>query len=199
MISDELPDRQPRQSLNQLFDELNGRWFDGRLRRRKVRWATFRNPHQRGVCPPGPKPILIVRGMSPAGVAAILLHEMCHIGCPSHGRRFTARIARLKHLGAPIPKYEFNYDRRPIGSVVAGYIDDAIVNLPEFLAWKRGRAIIAWHMGWTAAELDRKCPWARLRWRRRLKEERRYRGTRKRSSAALDEQQIVPPHAESTP
>ena len=123
VISDEFPDRQPRQSLNQLFDELNSRWFDGRLRRRKVRWATFRNPHQRGVCPPGPKPILIVRGMSPAGVAAILLHEMCHIGCPSHGRRFTARIARLKDLGAPIPKYEFNYDRRPIGSVVAGYID----------------------------------------------------------------------------
>jgi hypothetical protein len=90
--------------LKSLFNELNRRWFDGKLRRRTVRWAKLRIPggQMLGLYSAKRKVIYLRTGLSESQLTETLLHETCHIGCPSHGPRFVAKMERLRTAGAPI-------------------------------------------------------------------------------------------------
>jgi hypothetical protein len=81
--------------LDVLFDELNTRFFDGRLPKYRVRWCA---PHGRehGFIDEAAATICIC---DPPDVRVTLLHEMCHIGTAGHGRVFRAKLRRLARQG----------------------------------------------------------------------------------------------------
>ncbi|HEY2461514.1 MAG TPA: hypothetical protein VGI16_11935 [Candidatus Acidoferrum sp.] len=88
--------------LERLFDELNGRYFGGKLRRPHIGWSSRNWRRQFGCYDPGPNHILLNRRMDhPAipqfAVEYVLYHEMLHVkhptrrsGCSliSHSREF---------------------------------------------------------------------------------------------------------------
>ena len=81
--------------LDQLFDELNRVFFEGRLPKYRVRRC---EPHSRehGFIDNAAATIWICASPDPRKT---LLHEMCHIGTPGHGRLFRAKLRRLARLG----------------------------------------------------------------------------------------------------
>jgi len=85
------PRRQRRsvRVLAPLFDQLNRKWFDGRLRPCAVRWAALLS---QGHYESGRRTIYLRRGLAGAELIQTLLHEMCHIGTPDHGIRFKAKL-----------------------------------------------------------------------------------------------------------
>lgn len=56
-----------------------------------------------GVCDDARRIILLRRELDPVKVRRVLLHEMCHVGLPSHGpshgRRWQARMLRAAEMG----------------------------------------------------------------------------------------------------
>lgn len=76
-----------------MFARFNRDYFGGR----KPRYRVLRGPLRLsgGYCDTERRRILVRSGIEGDALAAILLHEMCHIGCPGHGRRFQDRIRRL--------------------------------------------------------------------------------------------------------
>jgi hypothetical protein len=88
--------------LDKLFDELNARYFDGKLRRPHIGWSNRSWRRQFGCYDPGPNHILLNRRMDFASVPQfaveyVLFHEMLHVkhptrrsGCTlvSHSREF---------------------------------------------------------------------------------------------------------------
>jgi hypothetical protein len=91
-------------NLDQMFDDLNARFFAGGLRRPGIGWSTRSWRRQFGCYDPGPNQILLNRRMDrPAvprcAVEYVLYHEMLHVkhptrrsGCSlvSHSREFRA-------------------------------------------------------------------------------------------------------------
>src|SRR2546422_9334807 len=66
--------------------------------RRKPRYRVVRRSLRggsRGYCDTKRRRIVVQQGLEGDWLAAILLHEMCHIGCRYHGRRFQDRVRRL--------------------------------------------------------------------------------------------------------
>lgn len=102
------PRRQRRsdRALAALFDQLNRKWFDGRLRPCAVKWASMRSL---GYYKSSRRTIYLQRGLADAALIGTLLHEICHIGTPYHGPKFKAKIERLKRIGAPIALCVANY------------------------------------------------------------------------------------------
>jgi hypothetical protein len=82
-------------SLDTLFDRLNAGLFDGRLPKYRVGRCTPRNG-ERGFIDDEARTIWIC---APGETRETLLHEMCHIGTPGHGRRFRAKLKRLARGG----------------------------------------------------------------------------------------------------
>ena len=90
--------------LEQMFDELNARFFGGALRRPGIGWSTKSWRRQFGCYDPGPNQILLNRRMDGplvprCAVEYVLYHEMLHVkhptrrsGCSlvSHSKEFRA-------------------------------------------------------------------------------------------------------------
>ena len=81
--------------LDALFDRLNADLFDGRLPKYRVRRCAPRTG-ERGFIEEEARTIWIC---TPREVRETLLHEMCHIGTPGHGRRFRAKLKQLARSG----------------------------------------------------------------------------------------------------
>ena len=81
--------------LDALFDHLNADLFDGRLPKCRVRRCTPRNG-ERGFIDEKARTIWICTSQDPRET---LLHEMCHIGTPGHGRRFRTKLRHLAQRG----------------------------------------------------------------------------------------------------
>src|SRR6266513_2836822 len=74
--------------LDRLFNELNGKYFGGKLQRPHIGWSTRSWRRQFGCYDPGPNQILLNRRMDRAGVPAcaveyVLFHEMLHLKHPT--------------------------------------------------------------------------------------------------------------------
>ena len=78
--------------LTEMFKRFNRAYFAGRKPRYRVLRRQLRSD---GYSDATRRLILIRRGLDGDELAAILLHEMCHIGCPGHGPRFRDRVRRL--------------------------------------------------------------------------------------------------------
>ena len=95
--------------LEKMFEQLNGRYFSGSLRRPHIGWSTRSWRRQFGCYDPGPNQILLNRRMDhPAvpqvAVEYVLYHEMLHVkhptrrsGCSlvSHSSEFRAEEKRF--------------------------------------------------------------------------------------------------------
>ncbi len=103
----------------------------------------------RGIC--------IQRGLAPDHLLAVSLHEMCHIGCPWHGPKFTEKFKRLNDLVAPIEPSEL---RDGVHTVYARqhraqYIEDLASEVPnEVLSWQQAGRVLAFTLD-IAAGRDR--------------------------------------------
>lgn len=95
--------------LERLFDELNGKYFEGQLQRPHISWSKRSWRRQFGCYDPGPNQILLNRRMDRPGVPQcaveyVLFHEMLHVkhptrrsGCTlvSHSREFREEEKRF--------------------------------------------------------------------------------------------------------
>lgn len=72
--------------LDALFARLNADLFDGQLPKNRVRRCTPRN-RERGFIEEEARTIWIC---APGESRETLLHEMCHVGTPGHGKHFRA-------------------------------------------------------------------------------------------------------------
>jgi len=95
--------------LDNLFDRLNGAYFEGRLQRPHIGWSERSWRRQFGCYDPGPNQILLNRRMDRPGVPKcaveyVLFHEMLHVkhptrrsGCSlvSHSREFREEEKRF--------------------------------------------------------------------------------------------------------
>jgi hypothetical protein len=81
--------------LNALFDELNRELFDGTLPKHRVHRCESR-AGERGFIDEQARTIWIC---TTHASRETLLHEMCHIGTPGHGRRFRNKLRRLARSG----------------------------------------------------------------------------------------------------
>jgi hypothetical protein len=95
--------------LAKIFDELNGKYFDGQLQRPHIGWSTRSWRRQFGCYDPGPNQILLNRRMDhlsvpQCAVEYVLFHEMLHVkhptrrsGCSlvSHSRQFREEEKRF--------------------------------------------------------------------------------------------------------
>ncbi len=82
--------------LEQRAQELNRRYFDGKLRWRSIHWVTNQNKRF-GSCTPGQGTIRISHRLAamPAWVLDyVLVHELAHLVEPNHGPRFWALVNR---------------------------------------------------------------------------------------------------------
>jgi hypothetical protein len=94
-----MPSLNRDRDLAEMFDRFNRDYFGGR----KPRYRVLRYPlrRTRGCCDTKRRRILIAQWLEGNMLTASLLHEMCHIGCPGHGRLFQDRIRRLLPLVSP--------------------------------------------------------------------------------------------------
>jgi SprT-like family protein len=95
--------------LGKLFQELNAKYFDGKLQRPHIGWSNRSWRRQFGCYDPGPNHILLNRRMDRPGVPQlaveyVLFHEMLHVkhptrrsGCSlvSHSREFREEEKRF--------------------------------------------------------------------------------------------------------
>jgi hypothetical protein len=98
--------------LEKLFEELNTKYFDGKLHRPHIGWSNRGWRRQFGCYDPGPNHILLNRRMDRPGVPQfaveyVLFHEMLHVkhptrrsGCSliSHSPEFRAEEKRYEHF-----------------------------------------------------------------------------------------------------
>lgn len=82
-------------ALDTLFDELNADLFAGSLPKYRVQQCPPRNG-ERGFIDEATRTIWVC---APDEARETLLHEMCHIGTPGHGRQFRAKLKRLARSG----------------------------------------------------------------------------------------------------
>jgi hypothetical protein len=94
-----MPSLKRDHDLTEMFARFNRDYFGGR----KPRYGVLRYPMRRtrGYCDTKRRRILIAPWLEGNMLAATLLHEMCHIGWPFHGRLFRDRIRRLIPLVSP--------------------------------------------------------------------------------------------------
>ncbi len=116
-----------RTHASQLFDELNRKYWRGRLPRyRVIQRATLHG--LQGRCNNARRTILLAPHPSPEPLRLTLLHEMCHIGTPYHGRRFQANLERLACQGEAWAR--FNVEPQ-VGGVGHGWGSSGDVRQPE--------------------------------------------------------------------
>lgn len=183
---------------SRLFDELNRRYWHGRLPRyRVIRRAALRCL---GGCNNRTRMILLRRDLAGEALRLTLLHEMCHIGPDvgyDHGPHFLRKLRRLVRLGEPklLEEGIERYD----GTAVARYIREqeaktgkkipeiswrdvvlSDVDAASFEArlfrrrWPTIRRMLANKYEMTEARLQRDAPWAEREWKRLSQATREY-------------------------
>jgi hypothetical protein len=112
--------------LEKMFEQLNGKYFEGRLQRPHIGWSARSWRRQFGCYDPGPNQILLNRRMDHPRIPAfvveyVLFHEMLHVkhptrrsGCSlvSHSREFRTEERRFE---------EFERARRVLDRLARGH------------------------------------------------------------------------------
>lgn len=177
---------------NRLFDELNRKYWRGRLPRYRVIERASLRANCRGQCNNARRTILLAPHPSPEALRLTLLHEMCHIGTGAgydHGQRFLRKLRRLVRLGEAalveedIEHYDGTVVKRAIeGARAAGHLGpeipfrDALRSDIESLAldnelrvrWPRVARFLAEQYHMTVSQMRRAAPWAERVWREHM-------------------------------
>jgi hypothetical protein len=160
--------RESKFSPQALFEELNNKYFRGRLRRCSVRLVNFSIPGKEGGYDSSSKTIFLRRHLNQRKMRETLLHETCHVGCPSHGARFKARLVRLSELGAKLNVADRNLmkdtdDPRSLTREIKNALDELALEQPH-IDWPAARRLLADYFGRSPSQLERAAPWARKLW-----------------------------------
>ena len=168
------------------FRKLNRQFFGGRLPPHRVVLKSGFPRH--GECIPERRFIRLGRGLGndPTELRRTLLHEMCHIGTPNHGRRFQAKLLKLAQAGEAWATQEAASYANALSfgdelHRLRELIEDLVLELSH--DGKPGfRRVLAWlakDFGMTSSELRRRAPWVRAAWE---KEQARLEHARRKSS-----------------
>jgi hypothetical protein len=167
--------------LTQLYNELNRQFFNGRLPRYRVTF--YKAMTKQGWCISERRLIRLSPSLPDAQIRKVLLHEMCHIGTPDHGKRFQAKLARLAALGEAWANDEIRmYADNPAipwQAEVKQQIQDILIDQPDACFWPAIRSI-AYDLGITPGELLHRAPWVRATWKKARAESRGFRQHRQR-------------------
>ncbi len=79
--------------LTEMVARFNHDYFGGRKPAYRVLFRSVRN--LQGICVPRRRFIVLSSALRGDELAAVLLHEMCHIGCIDRNPRFQERLRRL--------------------------------------------------------------------------------------------------------
>jgi len=166
-------------SLASLFQELNERFFGGRLPRYRVVFSSSqRTSYQAGAIRPEKRLIQVNRiyASSLERVRRILLHEMCHHRSVGHGKGWQSEMLRLASMGETWAKEEIQAYRgwsrgkvmkrlrKRITDVVADY---AGRGLP--VRFQTVVRLLAPEFGKSPSELVRLAPWLGSAYRNEVK------------------------------
>lgn len=172
--------REPR--LVEIYDELNGRFFSGKLPKFKVVYSSnfsdgF-NPRQLGECDEKRQLIRISPALrdAPGQLRQMLLHEMCHIGEIGHGKKFQLKLQRLANQGESWAALEAaSYAEQP-WPVAEAHIRQGLYDAALDLS-REGQTLphrldqaTANHLGWSLKLLRRSMPWVDSTWRNARRE-----------------------------
>lgn len=158
-----------------MFEELNAAYFGGKLPRYTVGFSR-RLPggrHTMGRCDDEHKEIMISEDLAPSWkvVRETLLHEMCHIGCPSHGRRFQERLKALADRGETWALEDLRDYTEMTWPKIQALTKTALADAAMDLS-RRGGTVptrltegIANQLGYSLVELRRSMPWVDASWR----------------------------------
>jgi hypothetical protein len=177
-----------------LFDELNERYFRGKLPSFKIaRESTRKNSVVSGMgrCQPSKRLITLHPDLGDH-LCQTLLHEMCHIETLpkpgyDHGRSFRHQLKNLLLQGEnwaakEIEFYRFRERkyillrnlRTKFDKEMKDRIDELIVNIePGVWNWIRARRYLCEEYGINPHKFSRLLPWARDWWRLKLADEQR--------------------------
>lgn len=159
----------PREAirLQNLYEELNKRFFRNRLPRYNVRISPSLPSH--GKCLSDRRTILL-RPMEPGLLRQFLLHEMCHIGSPDHGQRFQAKLQAIADEGETWAAEELKTIRRAPSwpqemANLRIKLDEIALLSPHW----RFRDVLRWaspDLGMRPSELVKRAPWLKAAWRK---------------------------------
>lgn len=170
--------------LGGLFDDLNRRYFGGRLPKYRVVLAALPGPCD-GRCETDRRLIRLARRLAPDERRRLLLHEMCHIGIPGHGVRWQARMLRLADQGEGWARKEARAYRtsaetpRMLWAAITDALHDLAHHRPR-LRLAQVRRICSADCDLTVPELLRLFPRFDRTWERIREEELRARTMRNR-------------------
>jgi hypothetical protein len=172
LIDTRLPHLSPDR-LQALFHELNGQFFRGRLPKYSIRVGQSPKANRAsGYCDSESQTIFLDPNPPTfEETRRVLLHEMCHIGCPWHGVKFQKKLRALAVAGeqwaeAEADKYaEGNAQRRrePVTAEIARRLKDMALEGPE-AGWPAALRVLAFEVGLPEGELARIAPWAPTLW-----------------------------------
>ena len=178
-----------------LYGQLNGQFFRGRLPADAVRFRRFDVHGKEGECSPESRTILLATGLKrdPERLRQVLLHEICHIGAPDHGRRFQAKLAKLAAAGESWAEQERRQlAERPRGwsvtQEIAQAIGDAALDNPDARWSSAVLRMLANYIGRSPRETLRIAPWAPRRWERVRSEARAPRDPRRHHVEGIQRQ-----------
>lgn len=154
-----------KRSLHRLFAELNALFWNGTLPQYSVRRGFTPGAH--GQCDRQRRRITIDPGKhaSDEDFRQTLLHEMCHIRAPGHGKRFQAELGRLAAFGeaGAVKEREmyahFSTDlRSEIEEQIAAFVWECAAPRLRSLSWRDARAVVAGRMEISPNALSASCP-----------------------------------------
>ena len=166
-----------------LYDQLNRRFFGGRLPRYRVVLAerlprtSWTEPTTMAFCDDKRELIRLRRTVAPTALRRALLHEMCHIGLPyGHGKRFCARLLKLAAHGETWAKWEaasYALCKRSIPATFDALAYDFAVGAFRRHRWRFAggfpplSSVVRWCVlpaGMTHDRLRKRAPWLQAAW-----------------------------------
>ena len=169
-----------KQSLSSLYDSLNVEFFVGRLPKYRVVFNS--SMRLDGEIVPERRLIRLNRALASNRVMLrqTLLHEMCHNGCESHGKKLQERLIRLGDQGEDWAYAEAEQYRtapswnKMMSNLILEMIDithsvggTTDASYPSF---SRVVESLAYEHGMSPRELMRRAPWRRASWERAKRE-----------------------------
>lgn len=161
--------------LSELFDKYNRLYFRGRLPVYSVRYVDTEIPSLRGQCDNINHTIDVRRGIAEDELRQLLLHEMCHIGAPSHGKTFLRRLQHLADIGEDWAKKEIElYKIAPTWNQsiadLRNTITDWSFEVDPSVSFDDILTPLAHDFGMTPEELLKSAPWVKAAWEKSRKE-----------------------------
>jgi hypothetical protein len=159
--------------LTALFNELNKKYFKNRLPAYQVVYKSA--VRRQGYCDSEHHVIQVLKGMGEECTRRVLLHEMCHIGTPYHGKGFLAKLNRLAKQGETwaideANEYQNGETWNELVSELRDSLDDVAANNASLNFTDLVRSLVDEYDFDSSEELLRKLPWLEAAWKNAKKD-----------------------------